>query len=734
MPLHFKRIFRGLWSCRGTHHSIDRADRNVSTLAVVGAFVFAMLYSTFSTAALECSYQRDVMQYRVAGIDSCNMPSRCGDRYTVTVNGVDVYKSLRDRPSFPYIVNGIKYTPGAQVAEYNEQGTSTGSNTYRVYGYQLCAEPLNSAPSVSDTGLVTAEDTSGAVALTAYDPDEGDFHSFTIVSNVNPAHGSAYVSGNTLVFTPRPDWYGTTSLTYSASDSQGAVSNVATVTITVTPVNDAPVAQPQSLATNEDITGAVTLSATDIDSPPPSVFQIVSAPNAAYGSAWISGSTLNFAPAANWSGTTSLTYIAQDNAGAWSAPATVSITVYPVNDAPVAQPTALTVNEDTSGAVTLTATDIDSPEPSVFQIVTAPNGAHGSASISGSTLTFTPAANWNGSTSLTFRAQDSSGAWSAPATVNITVVPVNDAPVAQPKTLTISEDTPGSVTLTATDIDSPTPTVFQIVTGPSAAHGTATISGSTLTFTPAANWNGSTSLTYRAQDSSDAWSAPVTVNITVVPVNDAPVAQPKSLTVNEDTQGSVTLTATDIDSPTPTVFQIVAGPSATHGTATISGSTLTFTPAANWNGSTSLTYRAQDSAGAWSAPATVNITVEPVNDAPVAQPKTLTINEDVPGSVTLTATDIDSPTPTVFQIVAGPSAAHGTASISGSTLTFKPALNWNGQTSLTYRAQDSAGAWSTPATLSITVNPINDVPVSAGVLKIRTKESQPVEVRASVGN
>src|SRR5690606_878606 len=104
---------------------------------------------------------------------------------------------------------------------------------------------------------------------------------------------------------------------------------------------------------------------------------------------------------------------------------------------------SLTTAEDTAGQVTLTATDIDSPAPTVFQIVTAPNAAHGTASITGNNLTFTPAKDWNGSTSLTYRAQDSDGAWSAPATVSITVTPVNDPPVAQPKTLTTAEDTAG---------------------------------------------------------------------------------------------------------------------------------------------------------------------------------------------------------------------------------------------------------------------------------------------------
>ncbi|WP_268990186.1 Ig-like domain-containing protein, partial [Pseudomonas brassicacearum] len=102
--------------------------------------------------------------------------------------------------------------------------------------------------------------------------------------------------------------------------------------------------------------------------------------------------------------------------------------------------------------------------------------------------------------------------------------------------------------------------------------------------------------------------------ITVTPVNDAPVAQAKVMILAEDSTGTVVLSATDIDSPLPSIFALSIVPS--HGKASISGSTLTFTPDADWNGTTRLTYRAQDSAGAWSDPATVAITVTPVNDAP----------------------------------------------------------------------------------------------------------------------
>ncbi|EMO5475164.1 tandem-95 repeat protein, partial [Pseudomonas aeruginosa] len=141
---------------------------------------------------------------------------------------------------------------------------------------------------------------------------------------------------------------------------------------------------------------------------------------------------------------------------------------------------------------------------------------------------------------------------------------------------------------------------------------------------------------------------------------------------------------------------------AAHGSASIVGSTLTFTPVENWNGTTSLTYRAQDSSGAWSAPATVSITVRPVNDAPAVSARNLITPEDTSATLTLTAADVDSSV-FIFEIVSPP--ANGVASVSGSTLTFTPASDWNGVTSLTYRAKDDAGAWSNVATITITVSP-----------------------------
>ena len=307
------------------------------------------------------------------------------------------------------------------------------------------------------------------------------------------------------------------------------------------PANRAPTVANGTLSLAEDGTGSVTLTAYDADAGDTHTFSIVSAPGK--GSAWMSGSRLNYIPPANWNGTTTLTYVATDSKGAASNTATITITVTPVNDAPSVANRVLTMNEDTVGTFAMTVTDIDlsyEGDSHTWEIVTGPDASDGGAVITGGTLTFKPVANWSGTATLTYRARDSKGVYSNTATITVTVNPVNDVPVADPKSLTTQEDTAATVTLSATDIDSPAPTVFEIVTAPAAASGTASITGNTLTFTPAANWNGTATLTYRAQDSSGAWSAPVSVTLNVAPVNDVPALKnPITITTHENKPATI---------------------------------------------------------------------------------------------------------------------------------------------------------------------------------------------------
>ncbi|MFH1725630.1 MAG: Ig-like domain-containing protein [Elusimicrobiota bacterium] len=223
-------------------------------------------------------------------------------------------------------------------------------------------------------------------------------------------------------YTPGPDFNGADGFTYKAND--GTVdSNVATVAITVSAVNDPPVADDQAVTTPEDTPVAVTLTASDVETSA-LTYAIGSGPS--HGS--LSGAPPNvvYTPDPDYNGPDSFTFTANDGTADSNA-ATVAITVTPVNDAPTADDQAVTTPEDTAVAITLTASDIDG-DPLTYAIGSGPS--HGGLSGTPPSVTYTPDPDYNGPDSFTFTANDGTADSNA-ATVAITVTSVNDDPVAE---------------------------------------------------------------------------------------------------------------------------------------------------------------------------------------------------------------------------------------------------------------------------------------------------------------
>src|SRR5438046_1414403 len=171
------------------------------------------------------------------------------------------------------------------------------------------------------------------------------------------------------------------------------------------------------------------------------------------------------------------------------------------------------------------ATDVQTT--ALISTLVTTSTAHGTVTITNvntGAYSYSPAANYNGAASFTFKANDGT-VDSNTATISITVTADNDAPVAQNGTLTTAEDTPATGTLVATDIDTTLRT--SDVVSASKAHGTVTITNvntGAYSYSPAANYNGPASLTFKANDGSVDSNA-ATISITVTAVNDAPVAQ-----------------------------------------------------------------------------------------------------------------------------------------------------------------------------------------------------------------
>jgi hypothetical protein len=323
-------------------------------------------------------------------------------------------------------------------------------------------------------------------------------------------------------------------------------------------------------------------------------------------------------------------------------------------------------------------------------------------------LTYTPASNYNGADSFTFKANDGK-ADSNTATVSITVTAVNDPP-------TIS-----NIIDTATNEDTPTGAISFTVGDVETAPGSLTVGGSssntslvpnanivfggsggnrTVTITPAPNQNGTTMITVSVSDGTATTSD--TFVLTVNAVNDAPIANPQSVTTNEDTAEPITLTASDVEGDALT-FIVVASPA--HGTLSGSAPNVTYTPAANYNGADSFTFKANDGT-ADSNIATVSITVTPVNDPPVANPQSIATTTAV--NITLTGSDIETPAAGLTYTITVP-PAHGTLSGTVPNLTYTPAAGFHGADSFNFTVTDTGDGASPPltspeATVSISSN------------------------------
>jgi endonuclease G len=295
----------------------------------------------------------------------------------------------------------------------------------------------------------------------------------------------------------------------------------------------------------------------------------------------------------------------------------------------------------------------------------------------------------------------------------------NNPPGTDNQFATTAEDVPGDITLNAVSASASPTFTYTIVTPPS--HGVLSGSGPTFSYSPAQDFNGADSFTFRVNDGSQD-SNTSTVNITVTEVNDAPVATDDSASTNEDSH--VDLSAIDfagndstgpanesLQSLTVTSVSVTAN---THGTVSLSNGIVTYTPDANFNGAASFEYQVCDNGNTNGSPdpqctnGVVNVTVNAVNDAPSANSQSVTTNSNTPVSVTLTGNDLETATADLtFEVTGGP--AHGSLSGTGASLTYTPNTNYSGPDSFQFTVRDAgdgsaAALTSAAATVSITVN------------------------------
>ncbi|WP_274020906.1 tandem-95 repeat protein, partial [Vibrio parahaemolyticus] len=562
---------------------------------------------------------------------------------------------------------------------------------------------------VADKAMVV-EDTPTIIKVLGNDTFEDDGKVVSLDTNNGPANGTVSVNPDgSVTYTPNDNYHGTDSFTYIVTS--GGVSESTTVSVDVTPVNDAPVAKDDIATTQEDtaVTIDVLPNDTDVDGDKLSI-QSASVPEA-QGRVEIVDGKLVFTPAENFNGHAEITYTVTD--GELTDEAKVTVTVNPVNDAPTIKVDAVesitedAVNTDTVVA-SLTVRDTDTPEDQLT--VSLENNSNGYFVLVGNEVKLTQAGvdavnnDELNLKNLTISASVSDGVNpTASDSDSLVVNRVNDAPTVENAIAgqVLSEDFDAyTIDLNEVFKDSDSSLEFS-VSGNNSIQ--ISIVNGVATITPTADWNGKETITFTAKDPSGE-SVSQTVDFTVAPVVDI---EADSTNVVEDTPTIINVLGNDTFEGADKVVSLDAENSPKNGTVIVnSDGTVTYTPDDNYVGEDTFTYIV--TSGGVSESTTVEVNVTPVNDAPVAKNDISTTQEDTAVTIDVLSNDTDVDGDKLSIQSATVPEAQGKVEIVDGKLVFTPAENFNGDAEITYTVTD--GQLTDEAKVTVTVNPVNDAP------------------------
>ncbi len=711
-----------------------------------------------------------------------------GGSNSITIAGpqVQINLALATLQFTPALNRNTPSDGATTVTIVTSDGTLTDTDSFNITLVDVNDAPVATADSL---GVLATENgpafTIAAATLLANDnagaPNESG-QTFAITSVGSPVGGTVSLAGTTITFTPAAGFSGTASFQYTITDNglSGGISSpqsgTGTVTFTIADINDPPTATADVLSNIAEDSGVRTIAfsaLTGNDSAGPGestqTLTIISVSSPLGGTVAISGTNVLFTPTLNYNGPASFTYVVQDSGlPPLTATGNVSFTITPVNDDPTISDIVnqnIGVNSST-GALSFTIGDVETAAASLIVTATSnnatlvPNNAANlvlGGSGASRTINVIPAAGQTGSAIITVTVSDGTTTTSDTFTVNVAA---NTAPtISDVPNQTIAED--GNlvpVAFTVGDLETAAASLSVVGSSsnqaiiPDAAIIVANTGGGgrTVSITPAANINGSVTITLTVTDGAGLNSVD-TFTLNITEVNDAPTANNDSLTsVNEDsgvrTIPFSALLANDSTGPTNESAQTLTVTSVTAiagGTVTISGTNVIFTPTANFNGAASFSYIAQDNGttnGA-AAPlstgsATVGFNIVAVNDAP-----SFTKGADI-------SVHLSEPAQTfaawATAILAGPANENGqtvTFNVSNNntslfavqpaitangTLTFTPQTGASGTTTVTVFAQDNGGvanggvdaSASQTFTITILPTPLNALPTINSIANV----------------
>ena len=672
---------------RGMDTKRDAARWRVGFWTLV--LLFAWLAGTPATAVASPGCQvlngqsGTLGSYGVIEFLNNSQPVNQGDAVTLTSSGTVAYVgSFLQMVGVAGTVSGTESGSGAGADGL--ENLSAGSITYSIACTSAAATVSGISPS------------SGAPGSTVTIGGSGFYGTSAVYFGSTPASSFTVNNGGTSITATVPNGSGTVPISVTTDAGTAAGGSFTFAAPTAGAVGATVAFDSGSTAIALNVTGN------------PTSVAVASAP--LHGVAVASGTSITYKPTAGYAGPDSFSYTASNPAGT-SSPATVSITVSAPTLAlsPSTLPSAIA---ESSYAQALSASGGTAPYTYVVASGALPTGL----SLNAATGALSGATSSAGSFHFTVRATDSSTGPAAPFSVTQTYTLTVNAPVITVAPANLPSAQQGTAYSQALSAGGGTGSYAFSVSG-NLPTGLVLNSAGVLSGTPTAN--GSFNFTVVATD-GDGFIGSQAYTL-AVGVPNAPTVSAKSASTTYDTSTRIDL-STSIAGVGVTAVAAATQPK--HGTVSVSGETMTYTPSSTFYGGTdSFTYTATNPGGT-SSPATVTVTVTPLS-APTAQAISVSTTTGTLVLIEATTGTTGPEPPTGVSVASAP--AHGSASASGGQITYTPAAGFVGSDSFSYRVANHFGS-SAPATIAVTVTAAGRLGAATGTKTVTTTPGSAVTV------
>ena len=613
-----------------------------------------------------------------------------------------------------YLHNGSNTTTDSFAYTIKDtNGLVSGAATVSV----TITPVTNQAPVAVNDSASVVEGGSVNVAVLSNDTDvEGNIDLTSVVIVTQPANGTVGVNTQTGVvnYVHNGGLSTSDSFTYTFRDTQGAVSNIATVSISI---QKRPVANNDALTVQRGDDGTVNVIANDTapsGTVTPASVTIVTQPTRGTVTALGNGQ-ISYQHDGTATTTDQFTYTITDSNNNVSLPGIVSITITPVNQPPVTVSDTAVVNEGESVDIPVLANDtiaFDGLDVSSVTIVTSPTRGTAVVLNTGA-IRYTHDGSETSSDFLLYTVRGNNGLVSSPTRVDLTITPANDGPVAVNDQASVNEGGVVNIPVLAndSDLDNPIDTATVVIVN-APTNGTAVLGvAGVVVYTHDGSESTIDSFTYRVSDVSGKASNLATVSIDIAPVNDPPVAVDDTASIASNVAAIVDIAANDLDLDDGLdLTSIEIGIAPAHGTLTIqTDGKVAYVHNGSEATQDTFTYRIRDKAGALSNTATVSLSITLVNQPPIAVADNATIA--APGGqveIDVAANDSDPDGGlNLGSVVIVRAPSNGTALVLASG-SIRYTHNGSEATSdsFTYKIRDFAGELSNEATVTVTVLPI----------------------------